>query len=94
MILSVMTDLSPAAQAVLDAVASQLEGGWISPEFIPYEARKIAAAICAAADQVVPDEPHPELSQFWDDEADREWQNNQQIRRQLLAIAAELEDKQ
>ena len=47
-----MTDLSPAAQAVLDAVASQLEGGWISPEFIPYEARKIAAALRAAADQV------------------------------------------
>ena len=47
MILSVMTDLSPAAQAVLDAVASQLEGGWISPEFIPYEARKIAAALRA-----------------------------------------------
>jgi len=46
-----MTDqpLSPAAQAVLDAVASQMEGGWISPDFIPYEARKIAAALRAAA---------------------------------------------
>ena len=44
-----MADLSPAAQAVLDAVSSQMEGGWISPDFIPYEAKKIAAAIRAAA---------------------------------------------
>ena len=49
-----MTDLSPAAQAVIDAVASQMEGRWISPEFIPYEARKIAAALRAAADQAIP----------------------------------------
>lgn len=46
-----MTELSPAAQAVLDAVASSLEGGWISPEFVPYESRKIAAALEALADQ-------------------------------------------
>jgi len=44
----VNTPLSPAAQAVLDAVASQMEGGWISPDFIPYEAKKIAAALRAA----------------------------------------------
>jgi len=43
--------LSPAAQAVLDAVASQMEGGYISPDFIPYEARKIAAALRAIAEQ-------------------------------------------
>jgi len=40
---------------------------------------------------VVPDESHPEESQFWDDEAEQEWQNNRHVRRQLLAIAAELE---
>ena len=73
-----MADLSPAAQAVLDAVASQLEGGWISPEFIPYEARKIAATLRAAADQVVP-EPC-----FASDDA---------IRDALLSIATELEAK-
>jgi hypothetical protein len=80
-----MTDLSPAAQVVLDA-AMQYE---INPEC--YSREIAAAALRAAADQVVPDESHPELSQFWDDEADREWQNNQQIRLKLLAIAAELE---
>jgi hypothetical protein len=48
------TPLSPAAQAVLDPFASQMEGEWISPDFIPYEAKKIAGAIRAAADQVVP----------------------------------------
>lgn len=79
-----MTDLSPAAQAVLDAVCNNTEPDCDTQHLI-------AAALRAAADQVVPDKPHPELSQFWDDEADREWQNNQQIRRQLLAIAAELE---
>ena len=47
-----MTTLSPAAQAVLDAVALSMEGGWISPDFIPYEAHKAAAALRAAADQL------------------------------------------
>jgi hypothetical protein len=81
-----MTELSPAAIAVDNALAAciQLQGEII-------RARPLAAAALeAAADQVVPDEPRPELSQFWDDEANREWQNNQQLRRQLLAIAAEL----
>jgi hypothetical protein len=68
---------------VLDAVCANTEPDCDTQHII-------AAALEAAADQVAPDEPHPELSQFWDDEADREWQNNQQIRRQLLAIAAEL----
>ena len=79
--------LSPAAQAVLDEVLYRMSAG----ESDSYARWIAAAALRAAADQVVPDGPHPELSQFWDDEADREWQNNQQIRRQLLAIAAELE---
>jgi hypothetical protein len=79
-----MTDLSPAALAVRDAAERQTD---LDFRYAPMIA---AAALEAAADQVAPDEPHPELSQFWDDEADREWQSNQQIRRQLLAIAAEL----
>ena len=77
--------LSPVAQSVLDAVASQMEGGWISPEFIPYEARKIAAALRTAADQVVPQPP-----KNWDlisPVAARECE----IRKNLIAIAAELE---
>lgn len=48
------TPLSPAAQAVLDAVASQMEGGWISPDFIPYEAKKIAAALRAVGAMTTP----------------------------------------
>lgn len=47
-----MTKLSPSAQAVMVAVASSMEGGWISPEFIPYEAHKAAAALRAAVKQL------------------------------------------
>jgi hypothetical protein len=79
-----MTELSPAVQAVWDAFNEDEAG-----VFVDY-GEKLAAALQAVADQVVPEDPHPELSQFWDDEAEREWQNNQQFRRQLLAIAAEL----
>ena len=80
-----MTDLSPGAQTVLDAFLSEWNVYAID------EARwAIAAALKTAADQVVPDEEHPGQSQFWDDEADREWQTNQSFRRQLLTIATEL----
>ena len=81
-----MTNLSPAAQAVLDAFAADDYGVWLESD-----PDRLAAALQAAADQVVPDEPHPDLSQFWDNEANREWQNNQHFRNQLLAIATELE---
>jgi hypothetical protein len=72
-----MTDLSPAAIAVDDALAAciQLQGEII-------RARPLAAAaLRAAADQVV---PQPKYS--WDVSSE-----NRFIRRQLLAIAAELE---
>ena len=76
--------LSPAAQAVLEAAMDY------TPTMI--DARLgAAAALLAVADQVVPEEPHSGESQFWDDEAEQEWQNNQHFRKQLLAIAAELE---
>ena len=75
--------LSPASAAVDFAVYGP------SPDATR---RQIAAAaLRAAADQVVPEEPHPGESQFWDDEAKQEWQNNQHFRNHLLAIAAELE---
>jgi len=79
-----MTDqpLSPSAQAVLDAVAAQMEGEWISPDFIPYEAKKIAAALRAAADQVVPDDGVA---------SSIERIVEKRIRSKLLAIAAELD---
>lgn len=71
-----MADLSPAARAVLDAVTLQMEGGWISPSFIPYECTKLAAALRAAADQVVP--------------ANGSRKNNE-IRAGIYAIATELD---
>jgi hypothetical protein len=85
-----MTELSPQAQAVLDAVASQMEGEWISPDFIPYEAKKIAAALRAAAHQVVPEPPMIVEGGRTYEEA---WTAtvHDDIRRRFLAIAAELE---
>jgi len=79
--------LSPAAQAVLDAVSSQMEGGWISPDFIPYEAKKIAAALQSAADQLFP-EPDDWVK---DNMSEQGLWLLRLKRDQLLAIAAELE---
>jgi hypothetical protein len=78
-----MTNLLPAAQAVLDAY----NAGFIRPVAVHHKPR-IAAALRAAADQVVP----PALEEEWRD-------RNQalpltkmvEIRLKLLAIAAELE---
>ncbi len=79
-----MTDLSPAAQVVLTAFGKHpLQGDHIA-ETLMHGA--LPAALRAAADQVVPDEPEPE---WW--EPVRPRFNRQCIRRRLLAIAAELE---
>ena len=80
-----MTELSPAAQAIDFAL--------YGPGLGATRRQIAAAALRAAADQIAPDEPHPGESQFWDDEADREWQNNQHFCKKLLAIAAELEEQ-
>ena len=84
-----MTDLSPAAQAVLDAVVSH-------PSFATR--KRIAAVLRAAADQVVPDGPKPSAnSDFhlmnWTKSLDQYYQR-QQTRDELLAIATELDDHQ
>jgi hypothetical protein len=76
--------LSPAAQAVLDAVTPY-----------PIHEAAIAAALRAAVDQVVPDGPKPSAnSDFhlmnWTKSLDQYYQR-QQTRAELLAIAAELE---
>jgi hypothetical protein len=83
-----MTDLSPAAQAVLNAADSVFdEAGTTS--------QGIAAALRAAADQVV---PVAEVAPQEDLESGREamaWglrQQTQLTRHQLLAIAAELDN--
>ena len=75
-----MTDLSPAAQAVLDAFAADNYGVWLEGD-----PERLAAALRAAADQVCPSdamEPRNYLPLAIE---------NERIRRELLAIAAELE---
>jgi len=72
-----MTDLSPAAQAVVDAAITGR--GYLQPA--------IAAALRAAADQVVPEEPLHGGDQRWMWERDA----RQACRKKLLAIADELE---
>ncbi len=84
-----MSKLSPAAQAVLDAV----EDDCIHPDD---KHRIAAAALRAAADQVVPDEPAPTgMRPAGDVYSSREIRRGQrqETRSQLLAIAAELENQ-
>ena len=66
-----MTDLSPAAEAVLNAYENSPRNG-----FFLGEQKALAAALRAAADQVVPES----------------WRLHQYVRHELLAIAAELEE--
>ena len=87
-----MTDLSPAAQAVLQAAC--IHHGLFNEEIVQRR-RSIAAALRAAADQVVPDGPKPSAnSDFhlmnWTKSLDQYYQR-QQTRAELLAIADELE---
>ena len=78
-----MTDLSPAAQAVLDALyMDELNG----PQQLMARAHA-AAALRAAAEQVVPHEdvmPHNLAHRL-------RWDTQQSVRLELLDIAAELE---
>jgi hypothetical protein len=82
-----MTDLSPAARAILDAFLE-------TPGEVPMPGwnygRDLAAALRAAADQVVPEPPMLVPGGRTYEEA---WTATVQdaVRRQLLAIAAELE---
>ena len=74
-----MTKLSPAARAMLDA----LYEGW----HVATPGQCLAAALRAAADQVVPETPS--LS-YPDDYESGAYEANQWARIRLLAIAAEL----
>jgi len=69
-----MTDLSPAARVVLDAANYAFDRAGTTRQ-------GLAAALRAAADQVVPEEPEGGMAPRW---------IRQSIRRQFLAIAAEL----
>ena len=83
-----MTDLSPAAQAVLIAVDDLY--GFGAPE----DREIIAVALRAVADQVVPDEAAPTgMRPAGDVYSSREIRRGQrqETRSQLLVIAAELE---
>ena len=88
-----MTELSPQAQAVLDSV----EDDCIHPAD---RHRIAAAALRTAADQVVPEQAEPPCgeSEPWPQSyqlmADSKWEQRQQTRAELLAIAAELESAQ
>ena len=75
-----MTDLSPAAQAMLDAMYE------VNMDFDGENATLAAAALEAVADQVVPEEPMYSFDLRWMYERD----TRQSIRSKLLAIAAEL----
>jgi len=79
-----MTDLSPAAQAVRDAfdIASIDTAIFGDPD------RRLAAALRAAADQVVPKKP---TLNYPEDYELGVWVANVDARVGLLAIAAELE---
>jgi hypothetical protein len=88
-----MTDLSPAAQQVFwefNRAASGKPDDW---HYLP----AIAAALRAAADQVVPEQAEPPCgeSEPWPQSyqlmADSKWEQRQQTRAELLAIVAELE---
>ena len=73
-----MTDLSPAAQAVLDAFLAD----W-PDEPLAQDRCSLAAALRAAADQVVPE--------FWHEEGDIYAETKHDVRADILALAAELE---
>lgn len=80
-----MTDLSPAAQAVLDAaeeVPIVLNYAQEIPAFC-------AAALRAAADEVAPETPESEQED--PDMLKGIWSERRTIREELLAIADELE---
>jgi hypothetical protein len=80
-----MTKLSPAAQAVLKA--GGVDQGW------PIHRKAIAAALEAAADQVVPEEREPDVPDFPNSDEIApyyEWLYRRDIRSDLLTIAAEL----
>ena len=107
-----MTDLSPAAQAVITAQAKERclfewsavndppchpsDSGWNGCVQC-VDRRGVAAALRAAADQVVPEQAEPPCgeSEPWPQSyqlmADSKWEQRQQTRAKLLAIATELE---
>ena len=83
-----MTDLSPAAQAVLDSTLGEGCVSWRDRR------RIVAAALHAAADQVVPASQSTDRADGWLRQGDILWDDATAsiCRRQLLALATELEN--
>lgn len=90
-----MTDLSPAAQAVLDG-ASRVNS-FRGVDFLDESHWIAAAALKALADQVVPELSEPPCGEDWpwppayQQMSDAKWEQRQQTRSKIIAIAAELE---
>ena len=81
-----MANLSPAAQAVLDAFT-----GSDTIHGLHLMTPRLAAALVAAADQVVPLTSKPNDTFCIPPVATMVWMRETNIRKVLLAIAAELE---
>ena len=80
-----MPELSPAAQAVLDACGTPT----VDSPFRLVARGFAAAALRAAADQVVPEQPEPGNDAKW--RAFVRYEERNSLRIKLLAIATELE---
>ena len=84
------TNLSPSAQAVKDAAQELYADRMARKMAWPLDLPVVAAALRAAADQVVPQRRKPMYADSWEESA---WTAEQDTRADLLAIAAELESQ-
>ena len=82
-----MADLSPAAQAVLDAFENASDGQYVEGVWVVNERTMLSAALRAAADQVV-----PECREYYPNTLDERYRKVSvfDLRNKFLAIAAEL----
>jgi hypothetical protein len=80
-----MTELSPTAQAVKDAVLALYADKNVHKFGWQLDAPTVAAALRAAADQIAPIE-HELINDCW-------YEKFNSTRKELLAIAAELEGR-
>ena len=84
-----MSDLSPATQAVKDAAQKLYADRMACKMACPLDLLVVAAALRAAADQVVPST----YAQLMEDYELGVWVANDDTRTELLAIASELENQ-
>ena len=82
-----MSDLSHTALKVLDAFENASDGEYVEGVWVVNERNMLAAALRAAVDQVMPEEPLYGGDQRWMFERDA----RQEARKKLFVIADELE---